>query len=201
VHEDALIRIGRYLKGSFDKGLILTPSKTLKIDCYPNADFAGLWTKEDKQDPHCVRSCMGYVISLVDCPILWKSKLQTEIALSTMEAENVALSTSCKDLFPIINITKELCTILGVHLNDITNMHTKIHEDNAGTLTLGCLEPRRMTPRSKHYGVKYHWFQTQIGPRKIELVKISTEDQIGDLFTKGLDWTIFRRLQKKLMGW
>ncbi len=87
VHEDALIRIGRYLKGSFDKGLILTPSKTLKIDCYPDADFAGLWTKEDKQDPHCICSCMGYVISLVDCPILWKSKLQTEIALSTMEAE------------------------------------------------------------------------------------------------------------------
>ena len=158
VHEDALIRIGRYLKGSFDKGLILTPSKTLKIDCYPDADFAGLWTKEDKQDPHCICSCMGYVISLVDCPILWKSKLQTEIALSTMEAENVALSTSCKDLFPIINITKELCTILGVHLNDITNMHIKIHEDNAGALTLGHSEPRCMTPRSKHYAVKYHWF-------------------------------------------
>jgi hypothetical protein len=118
-----------------------------------------------------------------------------------MEAEYVALSTSCKDLFPIIDITKEICTVLEVHLHDITNMHIKIYEDNAGALTLGCLEPRRMTPRSKHYAVKYHWFGTQIGPRNIDLVKIGTDDQIGDIFTKGLDWKKFRRLQKKLMGW
>jgi hypothetical protein len=125
VHETALIRIGRYLNGSFDKGLILNPSNAMKLDCYPNADFAGLWTRDDKHDPNCVRSRTGYVISLADCPILWKGKLQTEIALSTMEAEYVALSTSCKDLFPIIDITKEICMVLEVHLHDITNMHKK----------------------------------------------------------------------------
>jgi hypothetical protein len=201
VHETALVRIGRYLKGSFNKGLILNPSKAMKLDCYPDADFAGLWTRDDKHDPHCVRSRTGYVISLADCPILWKSKLQTEIALSTMEAKYVALSTSCKDLFPIIDITKEICTILEVHLHDIANMHIKIHEDNAGALTLGHLEPRCMTPRSKYYAVKYHWFCTQIGPRNVKLVKIGTDDQIGDLFTKGLDRTKFRQLRKKLMGW
>jgi hypothetical protein len=43
-HEDALKRIGRYLKGTLTKGLILNPSKTINIDCYPDADFAGLWT-------------------------------------------------------------------------------------------------------------------------------------------------------------
>jgi hypothetical protein len=41
-HEDALKCIGRYLKGTLDKGLILCPSDDLKIDCYPDADFAGL---------------------------------------------------------------------------------------------------------------------------------------------------------------
>ena len=204
-HENALIRIGRYLKGTLDKGLILTPSDSLKIDCYPDADFAGLWNRDDKHDPHCVRSRTGYVINLSNCPVLWKSKLQTEIALSTMDAEYVALSASCKDLFPLIDITQEICSIFGphfnLHLRDITNMHIKIHEDNAGALTLGKLEPRRMTPRSKHYAVKYHWFREQIGPRRIDLVKISSEDQLGDLFTKGLDRIIFTRLQKKLMGW
>jgi hypothetical protein len=105
-HEDALVRIGRYLKGTLDKGLILKPSKDFKIDCYPDADFAGLWTRDDKQDPHCVRSRTGYVINLANCPVLWKSKLQTEIALSTMEAEYVALSASCKELFPLIDLYK-----------------------------------------------------------------------------------------------
>jgi hypothetical protein len=69
-------------------------------------------------------------------------KMQTEIALSTMEAEYVALSTSCRDLFPLINITNELCTALQVEMQAETHMHIKIHEDNIGALTLGKLEPR-----------------------------------------------------------
>ncbi|KAL7555000.1 hypothetical protein ACHAWF_018958 [Thalassiosira exigua] len=116
-HEAAVKRIGRYLKGTMDKGLILDPSDNLTKDCYPDADFAGLWGHEHPQDPHCVRSRTGYVITLAGCPVLWVRKLQTEIALSTMESD---------------------------------------HEDNVGALLLGQLEPRRMTPRSKHYAVKYH---------------------------------------------
>ena len=99
-HEDALKRIGWYLKGTLDKGLILNPSNDPNIDCYPDADFAGLWNRDNRNDPHRVRSQTGYVICLSDCPVLWISKLQTEIALSTMEAEYVALSASCLDLFP-----------------------------------------------------------------------------------------------------
>jgi hypothetical protein len=123
--------------------------------------------------------------------------MQTEIALSTMEAEYIALSTSCHDLFLLIDITNELCTALQVEMQTKTQMHIKIHEDNIGALTLGKLEPRRMTPRSKHYAIKYHWFREQIGPRNIELVKISSEDQLGDLFTKGLSRIFFSRLSPR----
>jgi hypothetical protein len=55
-HKDALKKIGHYLKGTLTKGLILNSSKTLNIDCYLDADFAGLWTRDNKQDPHCVCS-------------------------------------------------------------------------------------------------------------------------------------------------
>ncbi len=176
-HEDALKRIGRYLKGTLTKGLILKPRKIMNIDCYPEADFAGLWTRDDKQDPHCVRSQTGYVICLANCPVLWKSKMQAEIALSTMEAKYIALSTSCQDLFLLIDITKKLCKALQVEtMQTRSQMHIKIHEDNIGALTLGKLKPRRMTPWSKHYAIKYHWFCEQIGSRNIELVKISSED-------------------------
>ena len=200
-HKVALKRIGRYLKGTLKEGLILKPTEKLKIDCYPDADFAGLWTRDDKQDPHCVRSRTGYVICLFDCPVLWKSKLQTEIALSTMEAEYVALSTACRDLFPLIDLTNELSNALKITTQSETKMHIKIHENNVGALTLGELEPRRMTPRSKHYAVKYHWFREHIGPRNIQLVKISSGDQLGDLFTKGLSRILFQGLRKRLMGW
>jgi len=149
----------------------MNPSDALKIDCYPDADFEGLWTHNDKQDPNCVRSRMGYVICLSNCPVLWKSKLQTEIALSTMEAEYVALSTSCRDLFPLIDITNKLCNALKVKMQPDTQMHIKIHKDNIGALTLGKLEPRQMTPQSKHYAIKYNWFCEHIGRRNIQLVK------------------------------
>ena len=203
-HENALRRIGRYLKGTLSQGLILTPSKEFRLDCYPDADFAGLWNQDDKQDPHCVRSRTGFVICFAGCPILWKSKLQNEIALSTMEAEYVALSTSCRDLFPLIDVTNEICSYFDINkciFHNTSRLHIRVHEDNVGALALGKLEPRRMTPRSKHYALKYHWFREQIGPRNIELVKIDSENQLGDLFTKGLTSVKFSHLRKQLMGW
>jgi hypothetical protein len=200
-HEDALQRIGRYLKGTLGKGLIFNPSESLKTDCYSDADFAGLWNRDDKQDPHCVRSWTGYVVCLADRPVLWKSTLQTEIALSTMEAEYVALSTSCRDFFPLIDATREISEAFSIELLDTTQMHVKIHKDNIGALALGKLEPHHMTSHSKHYAIKYHWFREHIGPCYIELVKISSEDQLGNIFTKGLSRVLFSRLQKKLMGW
>ncbi len=75
-HKNALKRIGHYLKGTLVKGLILTPSDNLIIDCYPDAEFAGLWNRDNKNDPHCVRSQTGYVICLLDYPVLWISELQ-----------------------------------------------------------------------------------------------------------------------------
>jgi hypothetical protein len=76
-----------------------------------------------------------------------------------MEAEYVVLSSLSRDLFPLINVTKKICSAFLLNLPDKTNMHITIHEDNVGTLILGQLEPQRMTPRSKHYAVKYNWFQ------------------------------------------
>eukprot|EP00804_Cyclotella_cryptica_P018716 CCRYP_007209-RB/>CCRYP_007209-RB protein AED:0.25 eAED:0.23 QI:0/-1/0/1/-1/1/1/0/629 len=200
-HELALIRIGRYLKGTMDKGLILSPSDEARIDCFPDADFAGLYGHEDSQDPHCARSRTGFVILAFGCPVLWKSRLQTEIALSTMEAEYVALSTACKDLFPIVDMAKSFCLAIGLSCESVAQLHIKIHEDNVGALTLAGLEPRRMTPRSKHYAIKYHWFCEHVAARRVQLVKVETHNQLGDLFTKGLPFPAFSHLRSMLMGW
>ena len=102
--------------------------------------------RDDKQDPHCVHSCTGYIICLADCPVLWKSKLQTEIVLSSMEAEYVAVSMSCRDLFPIIDVTNKLCSIFNLDMQASADLHIKIQEDNVGALMLGKLEPQQMTP-------------------------------------------------------
>jgi hypothetical protein len=58
-----------------------------------------------------------------------------------MEAEYVALSTSCCDLFPLIDVAKEICSAFSLNLPDKTNMHITTHKDIVGTLMLGELEP------------------------------------------------------------
>ena len=78
----------------------MKPHPDLNIDYYVDSDFAGLWRYEDSQDPTCVRSRTGYTIMIGGYPVLWSSKLQTKIALSTMEAEYIALSPSLKQLIP-----------------------------------------------------------------------------------------------------
>ncbi len=125
LHEDALKHIGCYLKRTLDKGLILPPSDDLKIDCYPDADFASLWNCNDKNDPHCVQSRTGYVICVSNCPVSWTSKLQTEIALSMMEAEYDVLSSLCRDLFPLVDITQEICSALLLQPPDTRQMYIK----------------------------------------------------------------------------
>lgn len=155
-HKKVLIRIGQYLKGTIDKGLTLHPTNKLTLDCYSDANFSGLWNYKSPQDPHSVRSRTGYVINLCNCPVIWVSKLQTAIVLSTMEAEYIALSQACKDLFPIIDLVNELSSTLNLTTPNSPCLHIRVHGDNASALTLGKLEPPRMTPRSKHYALKYH---------------------------------------------
>ena len=69
-HEGAVKRIGRYLKGTMEKGLILDPSDDLTVNCYPDVDFAGLWGHEYPQDPYYVHSQTGYVITLASSPVV-----------------------------------------------------------------------------------------------------------------------------------
>ena len=98
LHELAILCICRYLKGTKNHGMIFSPSTSLKLDCFVDADFAGLYNVENEQDPVCVKLQTGYVITLGNCPVLWVSRLQTEIALSTTEAKYLALSQSMQDL-------------------------------------------------------------------------------------------------------
>ena len=121
--------------------------------------------------PSTSKSRTGCVITVSGCPVLWFSKLQTETALSTMEAEYVALSTSCRELLPIIRLVKGVAKAVGLTPAETTDMHVSIHEDNAGALVLAKMEPPRMTPRSKHYCVKYHWFREQLGPQQHRTVQ------------------------------
>jgi hypothetical protein len=203
-HEEALERIGQYLKATGDKGLILHPKShkgLLDIDCYVDADIAGLWGYEDKQDPSCVKSCTGYVIFVADCPVLWVSRLQTNIATSTMEAEYNALSTAMRCVLPIKMLATETSENVGLTQEPINHFRTKIWEDNAGPLKLATLEPGGMTPISKWYGIKNHWLRSKLKPNCIAIIKIASAYQRADFLTKSLRREKFEANRKLTLGW
>jgi hypothetical protein len=173
----------------------------LLIDCYVDADFARLWGFEDKQDLTSVRSRTVFVIFVANCPVFWQSKLQTDIVTSTMEAEYTALSMAMRDLLPLNNLLKEIMGNIGVEGFAVAKFRTALWEDNLGALRLAHLEPGRMTTRSKHYGVKYHWFRTKLKTNDVEMSPVASAEQRADFITTYLTSQAFMDNRKLTMAW
>jgi hypothetical protein len=198
IHEIADCHIVRYLKGTRTKGYILCPSTTRTLDCYVDADFAGLWTTNNSHLPTSVKSRSGYIITFASCPILWSSKLQTEIALSTTEAEYIAMSQATRDLIPMRDLLQELSQATKLIVGD-TITHSTIFEDNQGCVELA--NAPKLRPCTKHLGLKYHHFRSHVARGDIKIIWIDTKHQLADIFTKPLPTVTFEYLRHCLLGW
>jgi hypothetical protein len=179
----------------------MNPSTNIcKIDAYPDADFSGIYGHEKPVDSLCVKSCSGFVITFADVPILWKSQPQTETALSTMKAKIIALLACCRDPFPIIDMVELLTSSVNLPIGE-TTMKLSVHEDNSGVLVLVKTLPPQFKPQSKYYAIKMIWFCKEIHKCCIQLLKINTVKQLGDIFTKALPQVAFEYNQKKIIRW
>ena len=200
-HTVAVKKIIRYLQGTKDKGLFMTTTVEPKVDCYADADFAGAYRKDaDLQDPTTAKSRTGYIIYVHGVPVTWGSRLQTEIALSSVEAEYVCLSTACRELLGLRALLQELGENLHITKNFKFTAKSIVFEDNNGAIAQA--KSPTMTPRSKHYATKYHFFKSHCKPKGcIELKPIDTAAQAADIFTKPLQAQSFERIRKLVMGW
>ena len=72
-------------------------------------------------------------------------------------------------------------------------------EDNNGALTLATA--LKMTPWSKHIGIKYQFFYEHVKHKMVKIVYICSDLQKADLFMKGLPVPKFQTMHKLLMGW
>jgi hypothetical protein len=199
-HGEAVKRIGRYLLATRDKGIILDP-KECSFDCWVDASHAGEWKKKSAMnDPTTAKSRMGFVIMFAGCPLIWSSKLQTEIALSSTEAEYIALSAAMREVLPLLSLMKE-ARKRGVPMKKVkvANIHCKIFEDNVGAIELAKVP--KMRPRTKHLNIKYHHFRQHVQSGLLSLHYVRTESQIADIFTKPLSESLFVKHRKQLMGW
>ena len=197
-HETAVKRIIRYLKSTPEAGLILKIDKSQGLTCFVDADFAGGWNKETSDDHSTLLSRTGYVIFYKGCILTWKSKMQTEIALSTTEAEYIALSQSMREIIPILEMIHELRNVYDLS-KDKPLINCTLFEDNNGALQLA-KEPK-YRPRTKHIALKYHHFRQYVKQGLVDIQPIDTKVQVADIFTKPLEPKQFEFLRNKLCGW
>ena len=132
-HERAVKWIVRYLKGTKEQGLIIKPNVTKGVQCFVDADFAGGYSSETCDEAVSVFSRTGYCIFYLNCPVIWVSKMQTEISLSTVEAEYMALCQSMRDLIPFLDHIREMDVIYDQSTAEHT-VSCVLFEDNNGAL-------------------------------------------------------------------
>ena len=109
---------------------------------------------KDKQNPDSARSRTGFVILLNQCPILWRSMLQTQISQRTLEAEYSALSQALKMFLPVKQLLHELVTMTNSKSLEGATIHARVFEDNQGAYYLET--NHRITNRTKYFLCKWH---------------------------------------------
>ena len=103
------------------QGILYRPDKKKSIDTYVDASFAGDWNTTWSNKLSSVMSRTGYAVMYANFSIIWCSKLQTEIALSTTKSKYIALSQALRDVIPLIRLLIYTVLRLLAHCKYIHN--------------------------------------------------------------------------------
>jgi hypothetical protein len=199
-HATAVKTIVRYLAATADKGMILQPRGDLKLELFCDADFAGLYKREPDRSVDSARSRTGYIIKLSGCPLVWKSQLQTEISLSTLEAEYSALSQALRTLLPLKHMLIGIAQKVGLPTEVLATIMAEVFEDNQGCLALAT--NHRLTNRTKYFHVKWHWFWHHYSVhREFTVSYIKSALQDADYLTKQNPKDAFQANRLRVQGW
>ena len=199
-HAQAVEHLVKYLAGTKNKGVLMKPDIGPMLEVYADADFSGNWNKNTAEyDVSTAKSRSGFVICFAKVPIMWTSKLQTQIALSTTEAEYMALSSALREAIPLTELVQEMREQQIVHLPNHAKVYCKCFEDNSGALELA--RTPKLRPRTKHINIIYHHFRDAVKKGMVEIFAITTENQMADILTKPLNQNIFVKHRKKMIGW
>ena len=130
----------RYIKGTIDVGLVFEKDSTGKQDCigYVDSDYAGDLDKR--------RSTPGYVFTFSQAPVSWRSTLQSTVALSTTEAEYMAMTEAMKEAIWLQGLLDDL----GVDQDLL-----KINCDSMSVIYLA--KNQVYHARMKHIDVRFHF--------------------------------------------
>ncbi len=187
-HWTAAKHVLRYLKGTKDYGLEFSNknnsiNNSLEITAYSDADWGG--------DLDGRKSTTGYFILLNDNVVSWASKKQTTVALSSAEAEYMALTGAGQEIKWMIDFLTEL--ELYKQAKPVT-----LFTDSESADAMANNDVNH--GRTKHIDIKHHWIRDAVLKEKIiELKYVNTTDQIADIHTKALTRVIFQKLRGRVV--
>ncbi|KAG3230861.1 hypothetical protein PI124_g24042 [Phytophthora idaei] len=180
-HWQALKRVLRYLQATPTHGLEFSREDSCGVCGYSDADWAG--------DIESRRSTSGYAFMMNGGCISWGSKKQRTVALSSTEAEYMALSEATQEA---VWLKVFLCE-LGEMASDEA---IKIYEDNQGSIALA--KNPEFHKRTKHIDIRYHFVREKVEDSQVVLQYVSTTDMLSDIMTKAITAVQFEVLRNKL---
>ncbi len=175
IHFTALNRIWKYL--NYTKTKVLTYKLTtdnLLLLSYSDADWGG--------DLIGRKSTSGNIFYYGNNPISWLSSLQKSVAISTCEAEYMALKEATKESLWLYRFTSYIIATLELKL--FINI-PKILVDNEAAIKLA--ENPEFHKRSKHIDISYHFIRETAQNKQIHLIGVRSKDEKANGFTKPLD--------------
>jgi transposase InsO family protein len=188
-HIKAAKRTLAYLKGTESLGLHITKMTTgfdlkkCKLELYSDSDWA--------RDKIKRRSVTGYVGYFLNNPIVYRVCYQPTVALSSCEAEYMAMTDAAKEVLFFQNLFSEFASAANL-IFPIT-----LHVDNSAALSLSTT--LISNKRSKHIDIRYHFLRDLHQRGCIKPTKIHTDDNNADIFTKPLDDKVFNRHRPALI--
>ena len=168
-HQRGVQRIFQYLQATQDYGITYYGNDDFILKGYSDADHGAL---EDR------RSTSAYVFTLAGGAISWMSKKQPTVALSSTEAEYIALTQAVKESMWIQRFLKEIGRYDGVKDANV------IYEDNQGAIALA--NNPEFHARTKHIDIQYHYVREKVQSGEIDLVYCPTAEMVADQLTKAL---------------
>ena len=138
------------------------------------------------------------MIMYADCLIIWASKMETLVSLSTTEAEYIALSSSWREMILVLNLLYQLKSRKFQFNHSTPVVKCSTFEDIKSCIEIAT--NHKTCPRTKHLSVRLQHFRSHIIDETISIEHILTFEQIADIFTKPLARDQFRKLCNHLMG-
>ena len=181
-HWEQAKRVLRYLKGTADHGILYGVVQSTTLFGYSDADHAS--------DGDGRRSRTGYVFMLNGGAVSWRSQKQQSVALSTAEAEYMALAATTQEAM----FLRQLMMDMQQH----QHAGTVIYEDNQSCIAL--TKNTMTTGRSKHIDIKYHFCRERQESGDIDVQYCSTEDMLADVLTKPVAAPRHKKLCALMMG-